>query len=49
MPCTKRRHINIEQVAFLEGSDVYLATVLAFLRLHEMEILRSEDITDVVR
>lgn len=25
------------QVAFLEGSDVYLATTLAFLRMHETE------------
>ncbi|CAN0129538.1 unnamed protein product, partial [Ascophyllum nodosum] len=26
----------------------YLATVLAFLRLHEVEILKGEDIAEVV-
>ena len=36
------------QVSFLEGSDVYFATALAFLRLHETEILQGEDIADVV-
>lgn len=36
-------------MSFLEGSDVYFATALAFLRLHEAEILLGEDIADVVR
>lgn len=36
-------------MSFLEGSDVYLATALGFLRLHEEEIMHGEDIADVVR
>ena len=45
---TSRAVCVVSQVSFLEGSDVYFATALAFLRLHEAEILLGEDIADVV-
>lgn len=35
-PQTLPMFFSTQQVAFLEGSDVYLATALAFLRMHEM-------------
>lgn len=37
------------QVSLLEGPEVSLATSLAFLRLHEAEVLKCEDMPDVVR
>lgn len=44
----RRCLFKILQISLLEGPEVYLAVALAFLRLHEGEILNGNDIADVV-